>query len=104
MTEPNNIKAGKKYRTRTGKVVTAVVDGVDKLGLAVVNADGEWCVYYPHELTEVVEIPERWVNVHDDGKFVAWITPEGSDANAGPDRIGVWHLKADGTSEFIPTP
>ena len=110
MTEPNNIQEGKRYRTIDGKIATAVADGVDKGGVAVMSVDGEWCFYYPHALTEVVEIPERWLNVHDVHPQLGGDYPSREEADKATEnydhfrRIGVWHLKSDGTGEFIPTP
>ena len=103
MTEQINITAGKKYRTKHGEIVTAVVDGVDKHGLAVVNCAGEWCFHNWADLTEVVELPEWWINEYGRSLGSCYATREEAD-NIGHHRLGVWHLKPDGTGEFIPTP
>jgi hypothetical protein len=68
-------------------------------------------VHLQHCTLLPVPIPEGWVNVYDDHEFGTFPTRKDADDWAvevrgfdGIARIGIWHLRADRTAEYIETP
>lgn len=98
------IEAGKKYRTEYGEIVTAANPREVNVFW---DSSGDLCFMRTADLTEVVEIPERWVNEYGTGRNITHASRELADVAAGDvseKRLGVWHLKSNGTGEFIATP
>lgn len=100
------IETGKKYLSPGGETIVAQSDQRDAAGAAAfIDSDGLWLCLDPEAcgLSEVVEIPEQWINAYPSHVSGGYVGRRIADRNANDGRIGVWHLKSDGTGEFIPT-
>lgn len=105
----DEIKVGDRV-TLGGPTATAYV---------VVAAGPEWCAIdcadrptsspgvVPtgdlRKLKEPTPVPERWVNIYPDRVAGAHISPADADRWDTGDRIGILHIRPDGTTEFTRT-
>ena len=101
-----NIEADKKYQTKYGQIIVAGSDRIDADGAAAfLDSHGLWLCLDPEAcgLTEVVEIPERWINVDADGCVTVRATRGDADGDACTDRILLIHVRSDASVETIRT-